>query len=280
MKHILILLILSSCTLTYYYRVKDIDNNNNKMNKEINKSLKTFNKLNDIDDVILKMEKSSFPNKKQIISEVKGLRAKCYAHKDRIQALQNERLAEYKSLKISRKKKYSQKDSKYSEIQAYIDSHKDFEAKINTEVKSTNNDCNKIEKGFEKFGVKLMNANVMFSKFESHKKELISSDKKITKQLRKFEKQVKNSKHKNKKKIQTKLKEVRPLLSEVKAQANNIGLDVTKLKKLYGDKGNIPVVKGSEAFKALENLSEKTGNYSNLISKFNGLTSEINELTK
>jgi NAD+--asparagine ADP-ribosyltransferase len=91
-------------------------------------------------------------------------------------------------------------------------SHDEFAKNIEEVFKKAQVDCGKIQKIFNKYDVKMMNANKLYGKFASYKKQLLKNKSKVTSKLKKFRKDLPKSKHKNKDKIEMELTKLEKIL--------------------------------------------------------------------
>lgn len=277
---LIFLLFLSSCTISYYYKGKDIVKNQNKIDKQITKSLKNFDQINRVDTVVNKLKKSEFKDKNVFLTELRLAKGKCLAHKKSINNIYSARKQKYNKLNIQKKKKYSSKDKNYKEIKTYIDGNDKFSEKLETQFKQAKKDCNQIQSVFSKYDVKMMNANKLYGKFKGYEKTLKQSDIKVKKQLAKFRKKLSKSKHKNKSKINNELTKMDDILIVISKELIGLGSEVKSLKSIYGTKGDIPIVKGSEAYLAVEKLNKKSKSFNKQIDSFNEISNKINDLIK
>ena len=280
MKFLITLLFLSSCTISYYYKGKDLEKNQRKIDKQITKSLNNFDQINRVDPVIKKITKAKFKNKDIFLEELKGAKSSCLKHKVSINYLYSKRRTEYKKLKISKKKEYSSKNKKYKQIKSYVDTHDEFAKNIEEVFKKAQVDCGKIQKIFNKYDVKMMNANKLYGKFASYKKQLLKNKSKVTSKLKKFRKDLRKSKLNNKDKIEMELTKLEKILKDIVIDVRGLEKEVQKLKDIYGTQGDIPIIKGSEAYMATEGLKNKSAEFNKTVDRFNDISKNINKLLK
>lgn len=272
------LLILTSCTISYFYKGKDLDKNQNKLIKQFNKTLSQFDKAKDNTKVFKQLKSAQVSDK--TLTDFSSAMKKCFSYRDQIKALRDDRINNYKKLGINKKKKYSQKDKKYKEIQKYIDSHKPFQAKAEKVFDQTNEACKRPSSVLKELGIKSLDAKALYKKFQGHKKNLKKTASKVKKQVKKFSKKLRKSKHKNKKKIQKKISEIDPILQKLQKQSNILDKHITELEKKYGKKGPILIAKGTLASKKIELLEVQTQNYNKIVSEYDKKIKEINKLVK
>lgn len=277
MKYILLCL-LSACSISYYYKGKDLEKNQTKLNRELDKSIKQFDKVKESKAIYQQLLKSSV--KPAVQKSFATSIDKCISYQDQVIQLKKERNIQYKQLKIQRKKNYQEKDKNYPKIKAYIESHQDFEAKANKLFKEIKQVCNKPSEILKDEKLKLLDAKAVYNSFQKHKKELTKTDVKIKNSLRKFEKKLKLSNHKNKKKIFKELAELKTILKKIKSQNALLDMEITKLEKAYGKKGKILIAPGTQAFKSTTFLEEQISQYNQIIKEYDKQIKVINKLVK
>lgn len=170
-----LLFLLSACTISYYYKGKDLDKNHRKVNNQINKSLKNFDNINQVDPIVEKIKNSEFVGKKAFLKDIKTVKSKCLNHKYRIKAAQGQRNTQYAKLRINKKKKYTNKNKNYKGIKKYINTHEAYSKKIEKFFKQAKTDCGQLSTIFKKYDVKMMNANKLYSKFLASKSKAFNS---------------------------------------------------------------------------------------------------------
>lgn len=272
----LIFVFLTSCAISYYYKGKDIDNAHKKSNKQVDKALKNFDQIKQVEDALAYLKKSKFDPKatEEISHQVK----ECKDYRPKIDQARKSRNTKYKRLKISRKKKYQEKDKKYQKIKAFIDSNKTYSKNLEALFKAAETECGKIEKLISQYDIKILNANDLHQKFGRHKKDLRKTEKKIAKSMEKFKKQLSQSNHKNKNKINNELKELDKILVQIKAKVVVLDQQITRLKKSYGTKGALPVAKGTMAFDATQELEKNVAQYNQILKSYKKRQDNIKKL--
>ena len=113
MKYILLCL-LSACSISYYYKGKDLEKNQTKLNRELDKSIKQFDKVKESKAIYQQLLKSSV--KPAVQKSFATSIDKCISYQDQVIQLKKERNIQYKQLKIQRKKNYQEKDKSYPKI--------------------------------------------------------------------------------------------------------------------------------------------------------------------
>ena len=272
------LFILTSCTISYFYKGKDLEKSQQKMISQFNKSIKQFDQFNDNNKVFQQLKKAQVDE--FFLSNFSSAMKKCYGYKTKIISLRDERINIYKKLGINKKKKYSKKDKKYKEIQKYIDSKKPFQKSANAIFDKANLACKEPNNLLKNQDIKSLDAKVLYAKFQEHKKNLTNTVKKVRSQTSKYKKKVKDSKHKNKKKIYKKLGEINPILVKIEKQTLVLDKHISDLKKEYGKKGPIITMKGTLAHKKIVLLQEQIKSYQYFINQYDKKIKEINKLVK
>lgn len=278
MKLLILCLLLSSCSVSYYYKGKEIDKSQKKANKQITKSLKSFKDFNKIDSVTKKLANSDYKNRQKVIKEIKNAKKVCVSNKNIIKNAQLKRNRVYKKLGIKKNKNYNNKHPKYEKIKSYIDSNKEYSQTINDKIKKANKDCKKIETVLKKYDLRIMDANNLYSQFSKYKSKLIKSHKKVEKELKRFKKKISKSNHPNKSQIKKELKVLDKIRLGMIGEVSQINKDVKGIKKQYGSKGSIPVIKGTKADKALKNLNTNIKQHNKKIKQFNAQIKKIEKL--
>jgi len=275
---ILYAFLLTSCSISYYFKGKDIQKNQTKLSRQFDKALIQFDKAKDNSKIFTQLKQTNVSE--DFMKKFSATMNNCYSYRDKIKNLKRENQRAYKKLKINPKIKYTEKDKKYVEIKKYYDSLKPFEKKTQAVFDDAKDACEKPSVLLKNKEIKSLNAKTVYKKFQAHKKSLISTMKKVKKQMSKFTSKVKKSSLKNKKKILEKISEINPILSRIKKQSLNVDKEVSVLEKAYGQKGPILVSPGTVAHKMIEQLESQVVEYNSLIKNYDLKINEINQLVK
>lgn len=276
MKFLSLLLILTSCTISYYYKGKDLHKAHNKSNKQVDKVIRQFDKVDEFKRVFAQMETSKLPT--GVKNELRGGIKRCTDFRTQIKTEQNKRNAYFRQLNIRKNKKYVKKDNNYSQVKAFADSFDSYGDKLKSLVDQAESTCKKPNEIITKYDIKILSADSLYRKFDQHKKELEKSVRQVRKKKASFTEKVKKSKHKNKGKILTKIKEIGGLLREINGQVVVLDKEVSSLKKQYGSIKQLVVAKGTKAYAATKKLEGNIGKYNQILKRFENTTKEINRL--
>ncbi len=274
MKYLFILVILSSCAFSYYYRGKDLISNHKKNQKNIAKSMKQFDVLKQYDQVLVQLEK--FNESKKITNDFKTALVLCRTEIDKIKMILKKRDDDFNALKIEKKKKYQEKDKKYKKIQTYINNVKLVNKQIETENEKIQTKCNKVSDILDQNSIKVLPVS-------EFKNSIIKTRKKLKKQIDKNKKQIskirlylKKKNHKNRNKILNHLNAVESIQSKLLTQFNKMDL-ILKRKELI-DKKFIVLSPASPFQKDYDELNEIVSKYNQLVNKAKEHSNKIKKL--
>lgn len=274
----LLLFVLSSCAISYYFKGKDLHKNEAKLNKHFDKALNQFKQFEEQSKIFTQLQLAEVP--KSFIKEFKQSADKCLQYKNNIIKLKKDRARAFKNLGIHRKKNYSQKDKKYKQIEKFNESNKALQKKVNTVFKSASIACQEPGKIINKNGIRILDAKEVYKNFQNHLTQLNRSESKMNKQIKKLKSLLKKRRHPNKKKIFKKLNELNQIMYEIKAESKNVNLEIKKLNKSYGKSVPIVIAKGTQAYKSMESLRLQTVKYNQLIKNYDQKVKEINKALK
>ena len=277
-KMIIIFLILTSCTISRYYKTKDIKKNFHSYEKNMNKSIRSIDSdLNYQKKVI--SEISIYKLDKEIIENLRSDLKKCVEVKNEVANQQLLYKTRFQSLDL-KGKKISSTESRYKEIEK-------FKKFVKTQNKSINKSLEKyraIRKEFygrlQKKQFKLVKTKDVKKQFESYNKKFRGEYLKTKKSISMFRKKISESQHKKKDFILQELLNLDKILEKLEESNLHVNSVVKSFHQKYGAHKELIHGPNSPTYQSLEKIKQEFHSLNIRVKEFNVQSKKINKIIK
>lgn len=273
---VLFSLLLSSCTITRYYKTKDVKKNFNKSQEQMNKAVGELSKNQTNQDMIIKRV-NSFGLSRDVKRKIRSNAKKNQAVYKEIIDMRSEYKSRYSKLDL-RGSRVKSNEKRYGPVKKFMDYSEGHFKKMSDKLKE-------YKKNAESFIETLRDHKIQFIKTSDIKKQFDGSaaqfDKnysKVTKSIQNFKNKLNVSRHKKKNVIMGKLKEIDAILGDMGKMKKSVAKIVINFDKKYRNVKEIIFWPESKVAIALEKIKAKLGQLQGKINQFNKKTKEINDL--
>jgi hypothetical protein len=278
-KNLMMILLLSSCSLTYEYKTKDIKKNYKKYAKESSKTRKLI-KTQISDQKVVLTEIKKYKPKDKLMSSLNKNHQSLIKTSGEVQKIHEAIQKRYQKISLKKKSIRSTDEKNYNRVKSYNEFAKDNVGSLNKKLKSAQKSIKSFYKSLEGEGYYLIKASTLKNRFTKSEKKFTKSYKKTKKEISSFMKKLKKHSHKNKKKMLAKAKNLKVILEKVNGLKDNVKELVFKFDKKYANTEKILHGPGSSTYNELKDIEAYGVSMNSEARKFKKIAKQINQLAK